>query len=62
MHYKWPENLEIPGVYGARHLVTATFAQWQIWPVTDTCRRGGHQGGHQSANGIEWLAAHVTLA
>ena len=23
-------------IYGARHLVTATFAQWQIWPVTDT--------------------------
>ena len=22
--------------YGAHHLVTATFAQWQIWPVTDT--------------------------
>ena len=22
--------------YGACHLVTTTFAQWKIWPVTDT--------------------------
>ena len=28
-------------MYGARHLVTATFAQWQIWLVSDTCGRGG---------------------
>ena len=53
-------------VYGACHLVTATFVQWQIWPVTDTwgvARRVATLGSSFSAfpQSLDIILVYVTM-